>query len=182
MGSSSSTPAKERDDGCTSLGDKLSTTNILEDDFGDSILEEIDAFCDRKLSHSGKADIGLPAPGSIDFNTVSVHIPKNNSSHKFVQNEDALQFIPEGVLYSLATKAINLPQQYSKYLESLNERQREAAFSDTATPLMIVAGPGSGKARIIYHKINLFACSCVPLVVPHWWLLLLRKLRLFSLF
>ncbi|KAM0868494.1 hypothetical protein ACQ4PT_041286 [Festuca glaucescens] len=37
------------------------------------------------------------------------------------------------------------PRKYYEYLHSLNDRQREAACSDVAVPLMIVAGPGSGK-------------------------------------
>ncbi|WVZ66007.1 hypothetical protein U9M48_015286 [Paspalum notatum var. saurae] len=37
------------------------------------------------------------------------------------------------------------PKKYYEYLHSLNDRQREAACSDVAVPLMIVAGPGSGK-------------------------------------
>ncbi|RLM85005.1 ATP-dependent DNA helicase SRS2-like protein [Panicum miliaceum] len=37
------------------------------------------------------------------------------------------------------------PNKYYEYLHSLNDKQREAACSDVAVPLMIVAGPGSGK-------------------------------------
>lgn len=40
------------------------------------------------------------------------------------------------------------PKKYYEYLHSLNDRQREAACSDVAVPLMIVAGPGSGKVNI----------------------------------
>lgn len=38
-----------------------------------------------------------------------------------------------------------VPKKYYEYLQSLNDRQREAACSDVTIPLMIVAGPGSGK-------------------------------------
>ncbi|KAK3125074.1 hypothetical protein QOZ80_7BG0599640 [Eleusine coracana subsp. coracana] len=37
------------------------------------------------------------------------------------------------------------PSKYYEYLHSLNDKQREAACSDVNIPLMIVAGPGSGK-------------------------------------
>jgi hypothetical protein len=37
------------------------------------------------------------------------------------------------------------PKKYYEYLHSLNDRQKEAACNDVAVPLMIVAGPGSGK-------------------------------------
>jgi hypothetical protein len=40
------------------------------------------------------------------------------------------------------------PRKYYEYLHSLNDRQREAACSDVAVPLMIVAGPGSGKVHL----------------------------------
>jgi hypothetical protein len=40
------------------------------------------------------------------------------------------------------------PKKYYEYLHSLNDRQREAACSDVTVPLMIVAGPGSGKVCI----------------------------------
>jgi hypothetical protein len=38
-----------------------------------------------------------------------------------------------------------MPEKYSEYIKSLNEKQREAACNDVSIPLMIVAGPGSGK-------------------------------------
>lgn len=40
------------------------------------------------------------------------------------------------------------PNKYYEYLHSLNDRQKEAACNDVAVPLMIVAGPGSGKVYI----------------------------------
>ncbi|VAH29874.1 unnamed protein product [Triticum turgidum subsp. durum] len=43
------------------------------------------------------------------------------------------------------------PRKYYEYLHSLNDKQREAACSDVAVPLMIVAGPGSGKTGNMYN-------------------------------
>ena len=43
-----------------------------------------------------------------------------------------------------------MPDEYSKYMKSLNDRQREAACSDISVPLMIVAGPGSGKVVYLF--------------------------------
>jgi hypothetical protein len=51
-----------------------------------------------------------------------------------------------------------MPEEYSKYLESLNERQREAACTDVSTPLMIVAGPGSGKVFLNSAFFNILFC------------------------
>jgi hypothetical protein len=41
------------------------------------------------------------------------------------------------------------PKKYYEYLHSLNDKQREAACSDVSVPLMIVAGPGSGKVYFL---------------------------------
>ncbi|KAK6121752.1 hypothetical protein DH2020_044504 [Rehmannia glutinosa] len=38
-----------------------------------------------------------------------------------------------------------MPEEYAKYIQSLNDKQQEAACSDISIPLVIVAGPGSGK-------------------------------------
>lgn len=37
--------------------------------------------------------------------------------------------------------------KYHEYLQKLNDEQREAACVDISVPLMIIAGPGSGKVR-----------------------------------
>ncbi|KAK1306181.1 hypothetical protein QJS10_CPA10g01011 [Acorus calamus] len=42
---------------------------------------------------------------------------------------------------------------YSKYLQSLSDVQREAACSDISVPLMIVAGPGSGKTSTMVGRL-----------------------------
>ncbi|KAK4777262.1 hypothetical protein SAY87_017449 [Trapa incisa] len=148
------TPSKERDGGFTSSDDGPPSLNVLDDDFDYSLLEEIDAFCDHKLSHS-KADIVFLAPdaGHIDSNSGSVHITNNINDRNFTPREDSFQFIPQVLGSSSVAKSMNIPQQYSKYLASLNERQREAAFSDITTPLMIAAGPGSGKTSTMVGRI-----------------------------
>uniref|UniRef100_A0A0E0LKV2 DNA 3'-5' helicase n=1 Tax=Oryza punctata TaxID=4537 RepID=A0A0E0LKV2_ORYPU len=46
-----------------------------------------------------------------------------------------------------------VPKKYYDYLQSLNDRQREAACSDVTIPLMIVAGPGSGKTSTMVGRV-----------------------------
>ncbi|PIA28520.1 hypothetical protein AQUCO_04200124v1 [Aquilegia coerulea] len=45
------------------------------------------------------------------------------------------------------------PKAYSDYLQSLNGQQKEAACTDISTPLMIVAGPGSGKTSTMVGRV-----------------------------
>ncbi|KAJ6748265.1 UVRD / RECB / PCRA DNA HELICASE FAMILY MEMBER [Salix purpurea] len=47
----------------------------------------------------------------------------------------------------------NMPEEYVKYLQGLNDRQREAACSDISVPLMIAAGPGSGKTSTMVGRV-----------------------------
>ncbi len=42
------------------------------------------------------------------------------------------------------------PTEMPEYLRTLNATQREAALSDTSKPLLILAGPGSGKVQLPY--------------------------------
>ncbi|PWA70976.1 DNA helicase, UvrD/REP type, P-loop containing nucleoside triphosphate hydrolase [Artemisia annua] len=46
-----------------------------------------------------------------------------------------------------------MPNEYAKYMKSLNDRQREAACSDISVPLMIVAGPGIGKTSTMVGRV-----------------------------
>ncbi|PHT52496.1 ATP-dependent DNA helicase SRS2-like protein [Capsicum baccatum] len=52
-----------------------------------------------------------------------------------------------------ATDIRKMPEDYSKYVESLNARQQEAACSDISIPLIIVAGPGSGKTSTMVGRV-----------------------------
>ncbi|KAF8669505.1 hypothetical protein HU200_051306 [Digitaria exilis] len=54
------------------------------------------------------------------------------------------------------------PKKYYEYLHSLNDRQREAACSDVAVPLMIVAGPGSGKTSTMVGRVLTLLKKGIP--------------------
>ncbi|KAK8916770.1 hypothetical protein KSP39_PZI022682 [Platanthera zijinensis] len=47
----------------------------------------------------------------------------------------------------------SMPKKYYDYLQSLNDAQREAACSTISIPLMIVAGPGSGKTSTMVGRV-----------------------------
>lgn len=54
------------------------------------------------------------------------------------------------------------PKKYYEYLHSLNDRQREAACSDVAVPLMIAAGPGSGKTSTMVGRVLTLLKEGIP--------------------
>ncbi|KAG2637120.1 hypothetical protein PVAP13_2NG501100 [Panicum virgatum] len=54
------------------------------------------------------------------------------------------------------------PKKYYEYLHSLNDKQREAACSDVSVPLMIVAGPGSGKTSTMVGRVLTLLKEGIP--------------------
>ncbi|MED6156985.1 hypothetical protein PIB30_019283 [Stylosanthes scabra] len=146
--------------------DYFSATGLLDDDFDESFLEEIDDLCQKKTAEKelgqtelldcsrscgevvlresdafGDAvDLSLDSMdvGSGEF--VSFGIDLETKEEELDANRDSL-------------KSREMPEEYSKYLQNLNERQREAACTDISTPLMIVAGPGSGKTSTMVGRV-----------------------------
>lgn len=152
------TPMKQQE--CFDLIDSVSmTSSTLDDDFDESILEEIDALCKQKSAAKAERQVL-----SCDIDPGSHHDGNSNgdlsaSSESFtgygsVQMEGALDSgsdldpTTKGSDTSQTIETGNMPEEYSKYLQSLNDRQREAACNDISVPLMIVAGPGSGKVPL----------------------------------
>lgn len=106
---------------------------LLDDEFDESIFKEIDELCVRSL-------------GGVTTRCVS---DENRSSTKDLGQGKKLQFdeLPD-ILKEMDKR--NMPKEYLNYLLSLNDRQQEAACSDVSIPLMIVAGPGSGKVSCLF--------------------------------
>ncbi|CAB4271156.1 unnamed protein product [Prunus armeniaca] len=120
---------------CSTSFDSFSAPRFLdEDDFDESILQEIDALIEQKPSVEIHHEDIESCDG--DANTASV-LPVNADN----QTDSINHGLP------------NMPDEYSKYLLSLNERQIEAACSDISIPLMIVAGPGSGKTSTMVGRV-----------------------------
>ncbi|KAK0589617.1 hypothetical protein LWI29_016388 [Acer saccharum] len=129
--------------------------SLLDDDFDESILQEIDAICERSAS---KAEIECHNSSSYeenqhnnnssnDFKSGSESVTANENIRMDVPLEpgDDMKSIGEEMDTSQILESGSMPDEYLKYLQSLNDRQREAACCDVSTPSMIVAGPGSGK-------------------------------------
>ncbi|EEF51634.1 ATP-dependent DNA helicase pcrA, putative [Ricinus communis] len=141
------TPIKQHPE-CWGLSDNLSTPTLLDDDFDESILKEIDAICDQSSAakvetqrfNSSSFSVDKSEENTSDFTTLlsiaaSEDIRTQGTLEPRLEDKDTSQTVKHG----------NMPEEYSKYLQSLNNRQREAACTHISIPLMIVAGPGSGK-------------------------------------
>ncbi|KAL6531201.1 hypothetical protein OROHE_014270 [Orobanche hederae] len=138
-------------------------TSILNDDFDESILEQIDALCEQKTSLKfDREDVTMPRrENEIVIKSCEEDIAVTSS----VVNDGTLK--PEDILDSVRDEACgvnglgksdnlllkNMPAEYAKYIQSLNDEQREAACSDISIPLVIVAGPGSGKTSTMVGRI-----------------------------
>ncbi|XP_061997211.1 ATP-dependent DNA helicase SRS2-like protein At4g25120 isoform X2 [Rosa rugosa] len=114
---------------CTPVDSFSAATGILDDDddFDESVLQEIDALIEQKT---------LQVQRDVNVNGSAV-----------------ARVISGGGGYSTDHGLPSMPDEYLKYLQSLNDRQREAACSDIATPLMIAAGPGSGKTSTMVGRV-----------------------------
>ena len=154
------TPVKRLE--CSRLSESFSVHGIVDDDeeddrFGESLLEEIDALCERRSMEkpswsalSTKFVVGISCEddnGGDEPNVGSEPLCGDDGK----ENEAALGFGKdeerrlEGFDDTQSLKIGKMPEELSKHMLSLNDRQREAACCDVSTPLMIVAGPGSGK-------------------------------------
>ncbi|XP_022995240.1 ATP-dependent DNA helicase SRS2-like protein At4g25120 [Cucurbita maxima] len=157
------TPLKSYE--CSSTRNSFSAPSILDDDFDESTLEEIDALCEQNSSaraerddshsifHAENHDNGsYNDDPSIDLEFVN---GSESSENKGLScSSDALELRSEWINSDSATKKIGaMPAEYSKYLLSLNDRQQEAACSDISIPLMILAGPGSGKTSTMVGRV-----------------------------
>ncbi|KAE8056866.1 hypothetical protein FH972_013602 [Carpinus fangiana] len=135
------TPLKQPE--CSTLIDSVSMPSILDDDFDESILEEIDAFCDSAT----KEERQVPS-GEVFVDTQHT---SNSSGVLCPTVEPATGANGSGTSQIVQTG--NMPEEYLKYLQSLNDRQREASCYDISVPLMIVAGPGSGKTSTMVGRV-----------------------------
>lgn len=147
---------------CPSIG---GSANILDDDLCESILEEIDALCEQKsaVKAEGRSPNSV-VPVKSQFGSENGSEDGSNLSsfdgERFLLTASSL-FLEAGLNSGAeqAAQTASLPHKYSKYLQSLNARQQEAACSDISVPLMIVAGPGSGKVLLSLSLPLLMALS-----------------------
>lgn len=195
-----------RQPGFSGLSESSFSSTVLDDDFDEHILDEIDALCQK--NSKGKPEMkrfnSIPIENhyinNLDKEDNLDHVVSSDSSgHQCILtsrgNEESLAerskssepdnsnlirsdeaFKLECILNSTdnqefeieepkiskaidtgsrleATYIRNMPEDYLKYVESLNDRQQEAACSDISIPLIIVAGPGSGKTSTMVGRV-----------------------------
>lgn len=146
---------------CSGIRDSFSVPSILDDDFDESALEEIDALLEQSSSgrsirpasdssfHVTNQDHGS-YNGDLSADFQSVIGGGSIEAKDLASSLDASESRAELIISDPAMKKIGtMPEEYSKYLLSLNDRQREAACGDISIPLMILAGPGSGKVSLL---------------------------------
>ncbi|RZC48075.1 hypothetical protein C5167_041035 [Papaver somniferum] len=74
-------------------------------------------------------------------------------STTLAKNIENLPKVENLVSTSQAKNIENLPIASMEYIQSLNDQQKEAACSNISTPLMIIAGPGSGKTSTMVGRV-----------------------------
>ncbi|XP_059666899.1 ATP-dependent DNA helicase SRS2-like protein At4g25120 [Cornus florida] len=147
-----------------SLNESFTPCSGLDEDIDESIFKAIDDLCEQKSMVKSESD-GYTSNSSI----VSQSVAK--SSCKDIAEKDS-DFLLEllktdcnldssddqecgaaGSRTSEVSQSGSMPEEYATYMKSLNDRQREAACCDISVPLMIVAGPGSGKTSTMVGRI-----------------------------
>lgn len=139
------TPLKEPER--VKLSHSCSTSSLLDDDIDDSILEVIDFICEQSArktasqtpSTNNKYNKSSDLKAGLDSRDVKKFEPDSNVKLKL---EEETTITADPALIN------SMPDECSKYMQSLNDRQRDAACSNISTPLMVIAGPGSGKVGI----------------------------------
>lgn len=127
----------------------LPSSSYLDDEFDDSFFREIDEICnkssDEKIIKSMTLATELHLSSRIKLGDENVGIEANKMVGDGKCTDLFIENYREEKQNSIDNSTSSAPRQYLDYWEKLNDRQREAACSDINTPLMIMAGPGSGK-------------------------------------
>nr|GLL28077.1 ATP-dependent DNA helicase SRS2-like protein At4g25120 [Ipomoea trifida] len=174
-------------------------SSMLDDDFDESILEEIDALCEHKSAESAKRE--KPCNNQEENQHAHKSIGKDNLAAKVNADESTMveriltladqvseakcligsdtdkeSLNPGGSGKNLELECVltssrdqeckeeepksseamyirSMPEEYAKYIRALNDKQQEAACTDISVPLIIVAGPGSGKTSTMVGRV-----------------------------
>ncbi|XP_010438926.1 PREDICTED: ATP-dependent DNA helicase SRS2-like protein At4g25120 [Camelina sativa] len=152
------TPLKQPERVTLSYGCPSSSSLLDDDDLDDSILQEIDLIFEQSARKTAcetpstsinqipyKDDKSSDLKGTLDSRDVEKFVSDSNVNSKL--NEEEATVAADPALIN------SMPDECSKYLLSLNDRQRDAACSNISTPLMVIAGPGSGKTSTMVGRV-----------------------------
>lgn len=144
------TPQKEPER--VTLSYDCSTSSLLDDEFDESFLQEIDRICEQSARQKecqtpstsialtlSEDDKNSDLKAGLDSRAVESAEP---NSYVKLELDEETTIAADPALINI------MPDECSKYMQSLNDRQRDAACGDVSTPLMVIAGPGSGKVSI----------------------------------
>jgi len=181
------TPRREPEGSKPKELDYFAASGLLDDDFDDSFLEQIDILVEQKSAEKAaeqqfdricdekvlnQSNISGEVSLSSGCSTVSVGLG-NDYLLNYGVDLDTIQEEVDTSLQGLLNSNSSMPEEYLKYLQSLNDRQREAASTDISTPLMIVAGPGSGK--VFYFMPFLVLLNVDNFLFPlSFWIFILK--------
>ncbi|KAM3320234.1 ATP-dependent DNA helicase SRS2-like protein [Capsicum chacoense] len=188
------------------LSESSFSSTVLDDDFDEHILDQIDALCEQNskgkpelkrfnnvpienhyINNLGKEDNLNPVVCSDSSGRECILMSTGNQESEAERSKsskpDNSNLVSSDETFKLerfpnltgnqeyeveepksskatdtgskleATDIRKMPEDYSKYVESLNARQQEAACSDISIPLIIVAGPGSGKTSTMVGRV-----------------------------
>ncbi|XP_058104099.1 ATP-dependent DNA helicase SRS2-like protein At4g25120 isoform X2 [Magnolia sinica] len=157
------TPKKESER--CSYSDDFSSPSVLDEDYDETILKEIDALCEqqstaKKEGHRPQSNVFIESEcKACDESSADASSNLGAVTADKLQEDDnvaeitAVELEEEGSSSFQATRRGCMPKAYAEYMQTLNEMQKEAACSDISTPLMIVAGPGSGKTSTMVGRV-----------------------------
>lgn len=139
--------------------------DILDEEFNESILQEIDALCENKPKVISSTDnmVGNVQMknqsaevdgGDCKTIVVPIDLVESLETEKLLDCAAVQDCLEDGPANSETSRTGCMPEAYAKYIQSLNDKQREAACSDISIPLVIVAGPGSGKVRSLLLSVS----------------------------
>ncbi|CAE6178057.1 unnamed protein product [Arabidopsis arenosa] len=150
------TPLKEPERVTLSYGCSTSSS-LLDDDIDDSILEEIDLICEQSARKTACQTPSTSINQTPSKDNMSSDLKAGLDAmavKKFEQDSNVKLKLDEETTIAADPALLNsMPDECSKYIMSLNDRQRDAACSNISTPLMVIAGPGSGKTSTMVGRV-----------------------------
>ncbi|XP_074372671.1 ATP-dependent DNA helicase SRS2-like protein At4g25120 [Apium graveolens] len=133
--------------------------DILDEEFDESILQEIDALCENKPTDNMACNVQMKSQSTVfdggdrKTNADPIDLVESLKTEKLLDCADVQDCVEDGSTISETSRTGCMPEAYGKYIQSLNDKQREAACSDISIPLVIVAGPGSGKTSTMVGRV-----------------------------